>query len=45
MKDDDQKKFTPQLAMDTESRICHSLYNVKPKAQLERSAPYWAIGN
>jgi hypothetical protein len=26
-------------------RICQSLYDVKPKAQSERYAPYCAIGN
>jgi hypothetical protein len=45
--DDDQKKFFPQLAIDTEyfSAYCQSLYDVKPNAQLERCAPYCAIGN
>jgi hypothetical protein len=45
--DDNKKKFIPQLAIDTEffhfSRVCQSLYDVKPKAQSERCAPYCAI--
>jgi hypothetical protein len=45
--DDSQKKFIPQLAIDTEffhsSFVQCSLYNVKPKAQSERCAPYCAF--
>jgi hypothetical protein len=42
MKEDSQKKFIPQLAIDAEffRRICQSLYDVKPKAQSEWCVAY-----
>jgi hypothetical protein len=41
------KKIITQLAIDRifSSRICKSLYDVKPKAQSEHCASYCAIGN
>ncbi len=46
-KDDNQKMFILQwqLRLNFSSRICQSLYDVKPKAQSELCAPYCAIGN
>jgi hypothetical protein len=32
-------------ATEAQPRICQSLYDVKPKAQSEKSAPYVTIGN
>jgi hypothetical protein len=39
--DDNHKKFIPQLAIDTE--FCQALYDVKPKVQSDRCAPYCAL--
>jgi hypothetical protein len=45
MIDDNQKMFIPHLAIENNfsSRVCKSLYDVKPKAQSERCVPYCAI--
>jgi hypothetical protein len=43
-----KKRSIPQLAIDTEffhSAFFQSLYDVKPKAQSERCAPYCAFGH
>ncbi len=47
MKDDDQIKFTPQLALDSECFAAHlpTLVRCKRKAHSERCAPYCAIGD
>jgi hypothetical protein len=43
MKDDDQKKVSPPLAIDSKFifslLLCQSFYDVKQKAQLEMCAP------
>jgi hypothetical protein len=45
--DVNQKKFIPPLAIDNEFFVAYfqSLYDVKPKAQSERCAPYCAFGH
>ncbi len=48
MKDDDKKKFIPQLTIDTEYSIFIAhlpiLVRCETKGQLERCAPYCGIG-
>jgi hypothetical protein len=48
MIDDNQKMFIPPLAIENDffhGRFCKSLYDVKPKAQSERCAPYCAFAH